>query len=169
MLKSVITTTQVKNSGHIGQNFPNNNEISCGAKERGKVQSVNNIIFLLLLGRIAAEDLKHRRIPNSLVICLLLWGIYSSGMPGEWNSSVKGALLAGGSMLIFYIVFRRGIGAGDVKLLTVVGFYVGCEKIWELLFLIFLMAAVWGILCKKEVPLAICVFLGVGCRMLGLI
>lgn len=133
------------------------------------MQSVNNIIFLLLLGRIAAEDLKHRRIPNFLVICLLLWGICSRGMPGEWNSSVKGALLAGGSMLIFYIVFRRGIGAGDVKLLTVVGFYVGCEKIWELLFLIFLMAAVWGILCKKEVPLAICVFLGVGCRMLGLI
>lgn len=130
---------------------------------------MNNIIFLLLLGRIAAEDLKHRRIPNSLVICLFLWGIYSSGMTGAWNSSVKGALLAGGSMLIFYIVFRRGIGAGDVKLLTVVGFYVGCEKIWELLFLIFLMAAVWGILCKKEVPLAICVFLGVGCRMLGLI
>lgn len=83
--------------------------------------------------------------------------------------SVKGALLAGGSMLIFYIVFRRGIGAGDVKLLTVVGYYMGCEKIWELLFLIFLMAAVWGILCKKEVPLAICVFLGVGCQMLGLI
>lgn len=89
---------------------------------------MNNIIFLLLLGRIAAEDLKHRRIPNFLVICLLLWGIYSNGMTGEWNSSVKGALLAGGSMLIFYIVFRRGIGAGDVKLLTVVGFYVGCRK-----------------------------------------
>ena len=100
---------------------------------------MNNIIFLLLLGWIAAEDLKHRRIPNFLVICLLLWGICSRGMPGEWNLSVKGALLAGGSMLIFYIVFRRGIGAGDVKLLTVVGFYVGCEKIWELLFLIFLM------------------------------
>lgn len=130
---------------------------------------MNNIIFLLLLGRIAAEDLKHRRIPNFLVICLFLWGVCSNGMPGEWNSSVKGALLAGGSMLIFYIVFRKGIGAGDVKLLTVVGFYVGCEKIWELLFLTFLMAAVWGILCKKEVPLAICVFLGVGCRMLGLI
>ena len=130
---------------------------------------MNNIIFLLLLGWIAVEDLKHLRIPNYLVICLFLWGIYSNGMPGEWNSSVKGALLAGGSMLIFYIVFRRGIGAGDVKLLTVVGFYVGCEKIWELLFLIFLMASVWGILYKKEVPLAICVFLGVGCRMLGLI
>lgn len=130
---------------------------------------MNNIIFLLLLGRIAAEDLKHRRIPNSLVICLLLWGICSRGMPGEWNSSVKGALLAGGSMLIFYMAFRRGIGAGDVKLLAVVGFYVGCERIWELLFLIFLMAAVWGILCKKEVPLAICVFLGVCCRMLEMI
>lgn len=111
---------------------------------------MNNIIFLLLLGRIAAEDLKHRRIPNFLVICLFLWGICSRGMPGEWNSSVKGALLAGGSMLILYIVFRRGIGAGDVKLLTVVGFYVGCEKIWELLFLIFLMAAVWGILAKRR-------------------
>ena len=130
---------------------------------------MNNIIFLLLLGRIAAEDLKHRRIPNSLVICLFLWGIYSSGMTGEWNSSVKGTLLAGGSMLIFYIVFRRGIGAGDVKLLAVVGFYMGCERIWELLFLIFLMAAVCGILCKKEVPLAICIFLGVCCRMLEMI
>ncbi len=130
---------------------------------------MNNFIFLLLLGRIAVEDLKHRRIPNSLVICLLLWGICSRGMPGEWNSSIKGALLAGGSMLIFYIVFRRGIGAGDVKLLAVVGFYMGCERIWELLFLIFLMAAVCGILCKKEVPLAICIFLGVCCRMLEMI
>ena len=130
---------------------------------------MNNIIFLLLLSWIAVEDLKHRRIPNLLVICLLLWGIYSRGIQGEWNSSVKGALLAGGSMLIFYMAFRRGIGAGDVKLLTVVGFYMGGEKIWELLFLIFLMAAVWGILCKKEVPLAICIFLGVCCRMLEMI
>ena len=131
------------------------------------MQSVNNIIFLLLLGWIAAEDLKHRRIPNFLVICLFLWGICSRGMPGEWNSSVKGALLAGGSMLIFYIVFRRGIGAGDVKLLTVVGFYMGCEEIWELLFVIFLTAAVWGIWMHiirknqiKTIPLAVCVLLG---------
>ena len=133
------------------------------------MQRVNNIIFLLLLGRIAAEDLKHRRIPNSLVICLLLWGICSRGMPGEWNSSVKGALLAGGSMLIFYMAFRRGIGAGDVKLLTVVGFYVGSEGILELLFVIFLTAAVLGIPCRKGIPLAVCVFAGACCRMGGII
>lgn len=89
-------------------------------------------------------------------------------MTGEWSSAVKGALLAGGSMLIFYIVFRRGIGAGDVKLLTVVGFYMGGERIWELLFVIFLTAAVWGIwlhIIKKNqiktIPLAVCVLLGV--------
>ena len=134
------------------------------------MQRVNNIIFLLLLGRIAAKDLKNRRIPNHLVICMFIWGIYSSGMTGEWGSSVKGALLAGGSMLIFYMAFRRGIGAGDVKLLTVVGFYMGDEKIWELLFVIFLTAAVWGMLGRKGkgVPLAVCVFAGACCRMGGM-
>ncbi len=151
--------------------FQNNNEITCDAKEWGEAQRVNNIIFLLLLGRIAAEDLKYRRIPNHLVVCLFLWGIYNSGMTGEWGSSVKGALLAGGSMLIFYIAFRRGIGAGDVKLLTAVEFYMGGERIWELLFVIFLIAAVWGMLCRKRkgVPLAVCVFAGVCCRMGGII
>lgn len=88
MLKSDHNNNASQNR-HIGQNFPNNNEINCGAKERGKVQSVNNIIFLLLLGWIAVEDLKHRRIPNFLVICLFLWGIYSRGMTGEWNSFGK--------------------------------------------------------------------------------
>ena len=70
-------------------------------------------------------------------------------------------------MLIFYMAFRRGIGAGDVKLLTVVGFYMGCEEIWELLFVIFLTAAVWGIWMHiirknqiKTIPLAVCVLLG---------
>ncbi len=159
-----------QNSAVSAKIFQNNNEIECDTKERGKVQRVNNIIFLLLLGRIAAEDLKNRRIPNHLVICMFIWGIYSSGMTGEWGSSVKGALLAGGSMLIFYMAFRRGIGAGDVKLLTVVGFYMGDERIWELLFVIFLTAAVWGMLCRKGkgVPLAVCVFAGACCRMGGM-
>ena len=159
-----------QNSAVSAKIFQNNNEIECDTKERGKVQRVNNIIFLLLLGRIAAEDLKNRRIPNHLVICMFIWGIYSSGMTGEWGSSVKGALLAGGSMLIFYMAFRRGIGAGDVKLLTVVGFYMGDEKIWELLFVIFLTAAVWGMLGRKGkgVPLAVCVFAGACCRMGGM-
>lgn len=125
--------------------FQNNNEITCDTKKWGKVQRVNNIIFLLLLGRIAAEDLKHRKISNCMVVCLGIWALFCRAMTGEWSSAVKGALLAGGSMLIFYIVFRRGIGAGDVKLLTVVGFYMGGERIWELLFVIFLTAAVWGI------------------------
>ena len=80
-----------------------------------------------------------------MVVCLGIWALFCRAMTGEWSSAVKGALLAGGSMLIFYIVFRRGIGAGDVKLLTVVGFYMGGERIWELLFVIFLTAAVWGI------------------------
>lgn len=160
-----------QNSAVSAKIFQNNNEIECDTKEWGKMQRVNNIIFLLLLGRIAAEDLKHRRIPNHLVICMFLWGIYNRGMTGEWSSAVKGALLAGGSMLIFYMAFRRGIGAGDVKLLTVVGFYMGGEKIWELLFVIFLIAMVWGMLCRKGkgVPLAVCIFAGVCYRMGGII
>lgn len=103
-----------------------------------------------------------------MVVCLGIWALFCRAMTGEWSSAVKGALLAGGSMLIFYIVFRRGIGAGDVKLLTVVGFYMGGERIWELLFVIFLTAAVWGIwlhIIKKNqiktIPLAVCVLLGV--------
>lgn len=131
---------------------------------------MNNIIFLLLLGWIAVEDLNHRRIPNHLVICLFLWGIYNGGITGKWSLSVKGALMTGGMMMIIYTIFRYGIGAGDVKLLAVVGFYMGSEKIWELLFVIFLMAAVWGMLCRKEkgVPLAVCIFAGVCCRMCGM-
>ena len=43
-----------QNSAISAKIFQNNNEIECDTKERGKVQRVNNIIFLLLLGRIAA-------------------------------------------------------------------------------------------------------------------
>lgn len=80
-------------------------------------------------------DLKKMQVPNILIalgymagIFTILWSRGPSAIPG----AILGAILV---LLIFYIVFWfRGLGAGDVKLLSVAGFYIGTRSaVWVMM------------------------------------
>lgn len=94
------------------------------------------IIFLALL-----FDLRERRIPNLLIVL----GLISAAVYHGYTAQTAGLIYCGqglltGMLLLFIPFFMGGMGAGDVKLLGVIGAIKGY------LFAIstFLWMALWG-------------------------
>ena len=101
-------------------------------------------IFLLAAIPVAAVDLRERRIPNSAVaagLALALWWAWSRGGPVLADSLLGGALgivTLGG----VWLLFRGGLGMGDVKFAAVVGAFCGAAGF----FLAVFVAALLGLL-----------------------
>lgn len=88
----------------------------------------NEVILGVTLGIAIFTDWSKRRIYNKLlvpafIIALLLHGFYG-GFPGL-AFSLWGTLI--GLMLLLIPYFMGGMGAGDVKLLTVIGAFGGAQ------------------------------------------
>jgi prepilin peptidase CpaA len=84
------------------------------------------IIALALAITAAVFDVQQHRIPNWLTYPGIVSGLVLRGVLFGWKglgSAVEGFLLAGGIMLVFYMV--RAMGAGDVKLMAAIGSLVG--------------------------------------------
>lgn len=83
--------------------------------------------FALVLAIIAAiVDVQHHRIPNWLTYPGIVLGLGLRAVCFGWKglaSALEGCLIAGGIMLVFYVV--RAMGAGDVKLMAALGSIVG--------------------------------------------
>jgi prepilin peptidase CpaA len=74
----------------------------------------------------SATDLWKFKVYNVLTIPMLLSGLVVSTLLGGWDglaSSLMGAGLGFGLLVVFFAV--GGVGAGDVKLLTAVGAWLG--------------------------------------------
>lgn len=78
---------------------------------------------LLLLA--AAHDCRHRRIPNRLLVAGLLAGLACAAAPGGIGlpPALAGMLL--GLMALLPMYALHGLGAGDVKLMAMVGAFTG--------------------------------------------
>jgi prepilin peptidase CpaA len=72
------------------------------------------------------SDIRSRKIPNWLVLPLLLSGMVASAIVEGWHGleqSVLGILLAAVAVGIFYAL--GGMGMGDVKLCAAIGAWIG--------------------------------------------
>ena len=95
------------------------------------------ILLLSVLSAAVFTDARHRRIPNKLILAgwslALLWHLLAA--PGSWAFDpqapgavgVVRALVAGAVLLAAFLPFYalRVMGAGDVKLMSVVGMFFG--------------------------------------------
>jgi prepilin peptidase CpaA len=74
----------------------------------------------------SATDIATRRIPNRLTYFAMLAALAGRFAVHGWRglgSGIAGGLIAGGAFLVFFLI--RAMGAGDVKLVTAVGCFVG--------------------------------------------
>jgi prepilin peptidase CpaA len=78
-------------------------------------------------------DVTSRRIPNKLTYLGILVAIIGRFTLQGWHglgSALAGGLVGGGAFLVFFLI--HAMGAGDVKLITAVGCFVGPGRAFEI-------------------------------------
>jgi prepilin peptidase CpaA len=88
-----------------------------------------DVVLLLLVSIAAVNDLSTRRIPNRLLLAGLACACGLRLLSPDPLSSVMGALggMAVGLALFLPFYLVRGMAAGDVKMLAVVGAFSGAQ------------------------------------------
>lgn len=107
---------------------------------------VARLLFVCAMIVLALIDLQHRILPNTITVPGIAVGFLCSfvGPPG-WVSSLAGIVAGGGSLLLIAWAYERvrrqqGLGMGDVKMLAMIGAFLG----WQLMLLTLVLASVMG-------------------------
>ena len=108
------------------------------------------LIFSLML--VFSIDYRYELIPDECHIIIALTGLVNLFFDlANWKSYLIGALIGGGSFyilgLLALIIYKKeGMGFGDVKLMTSLGFFFGIKNILVITILSFAISAVVSIL-----------------------
>lgn len=107
---------------------------------------VSRLVFGCALIVLFAIDLEHHLLPNAITLPGIVVGLAFSVVtePG-WLASLIGAVVGGGSLWLIAEAYYRlrheeGLGMGDVKMLAMIGAFVG----WQLTIVTLMMASVAG-------------------------
>ncbi|RJQ54418.1 MAG: prepilin peptidase [Actinobacteria bacterium] len=138
---------------------------------RGAVPSVRSIVaavFLVALLTLAVIDLEHRILPNVIVLPLMIFGLATVGVSvvlgaevlplivspslASWQSSLLGFALGGGVLLLLALLWRGGMGGGDIKLMAGMGLFLGPYVLFDLFVGVFLgsIAGIYLLAVKKR-------------------
>ncbi len=124
------------------------------------LDTVFYMILVFILLAVALIDLEHRIVPNTLVAAglagaallfipalLNIWLELPADLilERELLDAGGGFLLGGTVMLIILLVSRGGMGAGDMKLMALIGLYVGLRGTAVVMLLGFFFGAVIGL------------------------
>ncbi|WP_243974574.1 prepilin peptidase [Vibrio natriegens] len=103
------------------------------------------LIIWTLLTAIGVSDAQRHRIPNNLVFFLLLAVLASLCLKQDMEVwlHLKGMLIT--FALGFLLYLGRLMAGGDVKLLTVLGLWLGAETMWSVTPFIIVAGGVVGI------------------------
>lgn len=131
---------------------------------------MKGIIIIMVLTLIAAiYDARQSRIPNYLIISgLIIWTIWMIHDSSSYRDCILGLIIPLFALFPFYTI--RGLGAGDVKLLSVCGGFIGMNGLLEYLVIVLVMSFVYGVITgiiKKRkilncnlIPMAVPIFMG---------
>ncbi|MEW6409594.1 MAG: prepilin peptidase [Nitrospirota bacterium] len=109
-------------------------------------EAVIYCIFISALIVITFIDLKHWIIPDRITLPGIAVGLVTAStiLPVGFKSSIIGAVL-GGTLFYLIAVFSGGMGGGDVKLITMIGAFLGWKGMLITIFVGSLIGAVVGI------------------------
>ena len=106
------------------------------------------LMFIPLAIIIAYMDVRYRRIPNKLVLVILIGGLVLNTFFGGWHrlaGSLGGLVLAFGLMFVLHAFGT--MGAGDVKLFAAIGAVFGSSLVLPTLLVVAITGGVLAV-CK---------------------
>lgn len=106
------------------------------------------LLIWVNLFMIGISDVKEHRIPNKLLIVLIILITLESLIRHQSGEVIVHQLLAGILMFVIglFLFFLRAMAAGDVKLLGVIGFMVGFYQLQSMMFWVIIAAGFIGVL-----------------------
>lgn len=111
----------------------------------------SRLVFVCLLVTLFAIDLEHQILPNVITLPGVAIGLMlSAGAPIGWQNALIGAVLGGAILYtiaaLYYLVRREeGLGMGDVKMLAMVGAFLGWKAVLVTLVLSSFAGAIVGV------------------------
>jgi len=118
------------------------------------------LVFVAMLAAITLTDLERRIIPNSILLAGAVAGLVLVAATDPASLPERGiaALAAGGALLAIGLAYPGGMGMGDVKLVAVMGLYLGSSVA---------VAMLVGVLVGALVGVGVMVARGSGARKLA--
>lgn len=104
------------------------------------------VVFACALVVLFAIDLRHRILPNVITLPGIVAGFIASlFLPPGWRSSLIGIVAGGGVLFAISEIYyrtrgREGLGMGDVKMLAMIGAFLG----WPYMLLALVVASLSG-------------------------
>jgi prepilin signal peptidase PulO-like enzyme (type II secretory pathway) len=88
-------------------------------------------VFCPTLVLLAAIDIKHRLLPNMIILpaCLAVGLIIAASDPGAFLTHLAAGAALGGFFFVFGMIFRGSLGMGDAKLGFLLGLALGSETL----------------------------------------
>ncbi len=117
---------------------------------------LRDLVFFSLLVPIVFIDIDHRIIPDEFSLGGVVAGVALSFLPGgDWQSSLLGGLAGGG--LLYATAFgyekwtgREGMGGGDIKLIAMIGAFIGWRGALMTIFGASLAGVAGGMLAMRK-------------------
>jgi leader peptidase (prepilin peptidase)/N-methyltransferase len=118
--------------------------LALGTDDAG--QLAMGLVLCTVLVAVTLTDLELRIIPNALVLVGSVAGLVLLAVtdPTAVPAHLLAAVLAGGSLLVIALAYPRGMGMGDVKLVAMMGLYLG-RAVAPALIIAFAAGAVVGL------------------------
>ena len=110
--------------------------------------SVNAVAYALLVTALLVVsfiDLAYMIIPDAVTLPGLAVGVAIGLLPSSigFANAVAGACLGGGIFLLIALIYPAGMGGGDVKLIAMIGAFVG----WQAVLVTIILSAFCGAVC----------------------
>ena len=121
------------------------------------LEAVRVFVFFSALVVITLVDWSHRVIPDALSLGGTVFGLLAASVcPGvAFLDALAGAALGGGLLLAVALGYRavrkvEGMGGGDVKLMAMIGAFLGWRMVFPVLILASFAGAVYGIYLMRR-------------------
>jgi len=108
------------------------------------------IIFIILISSLIVVsfiDIKYQIIPNEITFSFIPFGLIFSLVFNHISfvNSLLGLVIPAGLLLLIAFIYKKGMGIGDVKLIGMIGVFIGWQYALISIFIGALFGSIYGI------------------------